>query len=261
MADLDSERKRGDLPLGNQGSAGEMMNSLSQSVDSHQPHSSHGVQRRRGVQKEPKAELSDSRCEDPVLRGFISSVAIGHVDRRQVGLRLRARLVAVELALSGEQRATLPAIAQRVGVSTRTLNMQFGVRDAMFAFPPPELVPVLVDCWLSVGDAPSMTESLKQAFRELDANPLAPSLLMGLALLHSELPNLRLGDGYFNAALRNELMQQESVSASCLRWTGYITDALRDTLWEWVFGQSESVTPLDSVVPNLMERLQPIAFR
>jgi AcrR family transcriptional regulator len=261
MADLDSEQKRGDISFGSQSSVGEMTNSLSQSVNSHQLHGGHVVSRRRGARKAPKPIRSESRCQDPVLRGFISSVAIGHVDRRQVALRLRARLVAVEFALSGEQRATLPAIAERVGVSTRTLNMQFGVRDALFAFPPPELVPVLVECWLSAGDAPSMTESFKQAFRELDENPLARSLLMGLAQLHTELPNLVLCDGYFNAALRSEIIQQESVSNSCLRWTGYITDALRDTFREWVSDQPDSVAPLESVVSNLMEKLRPIAFR
>jgi hypothetical protein len=199
------------------------------------------------------------RSEDRVLRGFLSSEPICHIERRQLGLRLRSRFVAVEAALLGEGRTTLPEIAVRVGTSTRTLNMQFGIKDALFAFPPPELAPVLFECWLFAENASGLKEGLTKALRELDANPLAHSLLMGLARLHTESPKLVITDGYFNAALRNQLVRHPSVSSSCLGWTGYITDALRDSLTEWARYWPDSA-PLESMVPRLMERLRPIEF-
>ena len=205
------------------------------------------------------AKQIGSNCHDPVLQGFLCAAPICHVDRRQLRLRLRARSVAVESALAGE-RLTLPDIAERVGTSTRTLNMQFGIRDALFAFPPPELVPVLVDCWVSAGDVTGMREGLKLVFRKLDENPLARSLLVGLARLHADLPKLGLSDGYFNSALRSQLVAHPSIPSSCFRWTGYLTDALRDTLQEWTVSGKESMPSLESIVPNLMERLRPIAF-
>ena len=205
------------------------------------------------------AKQIGSNCHDPVLQGFLCAAPICHVDRRQLGLRLRARSVAVESALAGE-RLTLPEIAWRVHTSTRTLNMQFGIRDALFAFPPPELVPVLVDCWVSAGDVTGMREGLKLVFRKLDENPLARSLLVGLARLHTDLPKLGLSDGYFNSALRSQLVAHPSIPSSCFRWTGYLTDALRDSLQEWAVSGKESIPSLESIVPNLMERLRPIAL-
>lgn len=197
--------------------------------------------------------------EDLALRGFLSSEGTCHIERRQLGLRLRARSVAVDLALAGERRFTLPEIAARVGTSTRTLNVQFGVKDALYAFPPPELVPALLECWLSAGDPAGLRKSLTEAFQELNGNSLARSLLMGLARLHTELPKLSLADGYFNAALRTQLVQQESLSPSCFGWTGYITDALRDSFQEWALQTPKA--SMVSIVPNLMDRLRPIAFR
>jgi hypothetical protein len=193
---------------------------------------------------------------DQLLQGFLPAARC-HIERKQLGLRLRARLVAVQIALTGERRSTLPEIAEQVGTSTRTLNLQFGVRDALFAFPPPELVPVLFDCWVSAEDSSGLNNGLACAFRELDRNPLARSLLMGLAHLHTDQPKLLLTDGYFNAALRSQLSTHEAVSTKCLGWTGYITDALRDSFQEWASGMPGS---LESIVPRLMERLSPIPF-
>ena len=87
-----------------------------------------------------------------------------------------------------------------------------------------------------------------------------PSLLVGLARLHTDLPKLGLSDGNFNSALRSQLVAHPSIPSSCLRWTGYLTDALRDSLQEWTVSGKESMPSLESIVPNLMERLRPIAF-
>ena len=211
------------------------------------------------TQRAPKAAHTSTRREDPVLCGFLSSAPTCHVERRQLGLRLRARFAAVEFALAGEGRGTLPEIAERAGTSTRTLNVQFGVKDALFAFPPPELAPALFDCWRAAGDATGFEKNLMNALQRLDQNPLARTLLMGLAHLHTDLPRLSLVDGYFNAALRTQILHDQSLSRPCLSWTGYITDALRDGFQEWVLNTSKA--SLVSMVPNLMERLQPIAFR
>lgn len=271
MADLDREQARGQTSTGNQSLDGDLTSSsLSFGAANHMT----GGSRNTNAQKVPKTAKttkpakpikpthSSSRSKDPVLRGFLSSAATCHVERKQLALRLRARLVAVETALAGERRFTLPEIAERVGTSTRTLNMQFGVKDALFAFPPPELVPVLFDCWLSASDgsdASGLNETLTRTFHELDQNPLARSLFHGLARLHSELPKLLLADGYFNAALRQQIVQHESVSRSCLGWSGYITDALRDTFQEWATCLPADAS-LESIAPNLMIRLRPIGF-
>jgi hypothetical protein len=119
-------------------------------------------------------------------------------------------------------------------------------------------VPVLFECWFAAGNTDGLNELLTGAFRELDTNPLARSLLMGLGRLHADVPKLLHTDGYFNAALRSHLVQHESAPSSCLRWTGYITDALRDCLEEWALQPVPA--SLESIVPCLMERLRPIAF-
>jgi hypothetical protein len=211
------------------------------------------------VRKVHRPTFRDSECDDIVLQGFLAPVASCRVERKQLGLRLRARFVAVQMSLAGQGRSTLPEIAQRVGTSTRTLNIQFGVKDALLAFPPPELVPVLFHCWSSAGDADGLKEGLRMALRELDQNPLARALLLGLGRLHNDQPKLFLSDGYFNAALRSHLAENPAVSRSCLGWTGYITDALRDTLQEWALSTRDGAS-LESTLPRLMERLKPIAF-
>ncbi len=268
MADLDREQARGQAEAGNQSLDGEITgSSLSFGSASHMS----GGSRKTAVQEVPKLSKltkpakptkltqSSSRPEDPVLLGFLSSAAMCHVERKHLALRLRARSVAVQTALAGERRSTMPEIAERVGTSTRTLNIQFGVKDALFAFPPPELAPALFRCWQSAPDAPGLNETLTRAFRDFDQNPLARSLFHGLARLHADLPKLLLADGYFNAALRHEIVQHESASRSCLSWSGYITDALRDSFQEWATCRSKDAS-LESIVPNLMIRLHPIGF-
>jgi hypothetical protein len=59
-------------------------------------------------------------AEDSVLHGFLSSVPTCRIERKQLALRLRTRLMAVDLAIAGERRFTLPEIAELVGTSTRT---------------------------------------------------------------------------------------------------------------------------------------------
>jgi hypothetical protein len=211
------------------------------------------------VRKAPRPAFRHSECDDMVLQGFLAPVASCHVERKQLGLRLRARFIAVQMSLAGQGRSTLPQIAQRVGTSTRTLNIQFGVKDALLAFPPPELVPVLFHCWLSAGNADGLKDGLRMAFQELDRNPVARALLLGLGRLHNDQPKLFLTDGYFNAALRSQLAEHPAVPRSCLGWTGYITDALRDTLQEWALSTRDGAS-LESILPRLMERLKPIAF-
>jgi hypothetical protein len=152
-----------------------------------------------GVQKVRNLQQAGSLVEDLLLQGLLASASC-HIERKQLGLRLRARLVAVQMALLGERRSTLPEIAEQVGTSTRTLNLQFGVKDALFAFPPPELVPVLFDCWVSAEDSSDLNNGLVWAFRELDRNPLTRSLLMGLARLHIDQPKLFLTDGGMGAS-------------------------------------------------------------
>lgn len=222
-------------------------------------------QRQRGSRNNlaksvPKSTQSEDRPEDPVLLGFLGSFAPCHVERKQLALRIQARLVAVEMVLAGKRRTTLPEIAKRVGTSTRTLNIQFGVKDALFAFPPPELVPVLFDCLRFAGDYSELAENLSKAFRELDRNTSARSLLLGLARLHTRLPKLLLTDGYFNATLRSQIVLHAAVSKPYLNWTGYITDALRDSFQEWAACLPEPAS-LESIVPNLMRRLHPIVLR
>jgi hypothetical protein len=259
MAAFDEKHTTTDPFGGANGSVGELSSSLGLSeFPAKQIRRTESVVSANPSRRLPK-QIGTS-VHDPLLHGFIGSASICHVERRQLGLRLRARSVAVESALAGEGRSTLPDIAVQVGTSTRTLNTQFGIRDALFAFPPPELVPVLVDCWVSTGDAPGMRQALEMAFRKLDENPVARSLLIGLARLHTDLPKLALSDGYFNSALRSQLVAHPAIPSSCLRWTGYLTDALRDSLQEWTVSGKESIPSLESIVPNLMERLRPIAF-
>lgn len=189
-------------------------------------------------------ETSD--CE--VLRGFDAINGTKQIHRRSTSIRIRARVAAVELVLEGVTKPTLIQIASRIGRSERTLVEKFRIRDALFAFPPPEIAPNFVDCWLRGQRSGNYEIELATLLTELDANPIATRLLRGLALIHHKNGQLQMTDGFFSHALRTELLRREC-SEVMLDWTGYIADALRNALLDWAGG---SETLLVDVVPRLV---------
>jgi hypothetical protein len=192
--------------------------------------------------------------DDLVLLGFASSATVEPTWRRTTSTRIRARVAAAELVLGGVSKPTLPQIANCIQRSSRTLIDRFKIRDALFAFPPPELAPVLVDVWVKALTIDEFSAGLESAFGLLDSNPVAVRLLRGLAAVHRQNAAFSAGDGYFSAALRNELSTRGLGSTGVLRWTGFVTDALRDSLFLW----SESTQNLVSVVPRIVSDLRPI---
>jgi hypothetical protein len=194
--------------------------------------------------------------DDAVLIGFTSSISAESTWRRATSIRIRARVAAAELILAGVPKPTLPQIADCIGRSSRTLIDRFKVRDALFAFPPPELVPVLVDIWEKARTIEEFAVGLESAFGLLDTNPVALRLLRSLAAVHNEQEMFATTDGYFAAALRIELSRRGLRGSGVLHWTGFVTDALRDCLSRW----SESTENLVSVVPKILSTLRPIAL-
>jgi hypothetical protein len=194
--------------------------------------------------------------DDTVLIGFTSSISAESTWRRATSIRIRARVAAAELILAGVPKPTLPQIAHCIGRSSRTLIDRFKVRDALFAFPPPELVPVLVDIWERARTIEDFAFGLESAFGLLDTNPVALRLLRSLAAVHNEQEILATTDGYFSAALRSELSRRGLGGSGVLHWTGFVTDALRDSLSRW----SESTQNLVSVVPEILSTLRPITL-
>lgn len=189
-----------------------------------------------------------------VLRGFDPINGAKRIHRRSTSIRIRARVAAVELVLEGVAKPTLLQIASRIGRSERTLVEKFRIRDALFAFPPPELAPNFVDAWMRGRETNEFEFEFERLLKELDANPIARRLLQGLARIHRRNERFRMTDGFFSYAMRTEILGHNG-SCDLLDWTSYVADAVRDALLDWASADDARLTDL---VPRLTFKLRMI---
>jgi hypothetical protein len=183
-----------------------------------------------------------------LLRGFVDPiVTIPHGLRKVSAAKLRARIAAVSVVQQHGPKVPLKLIASMVGRSERNLYGQFGTKEALLAFPPPEMAQAMgsmvraATSWAEVG------ELIRPLFVCLNTNPDGLDLMAGLSVLYDEHRSLRQSDGYFADELRNVLAANESLSnpGSRRKATGLIglfTDELRAAISEWAQLRQVSVS-------------------
>jgi hypothetical protein len=141
-----------------------------------------------------------------LLAGFVDPARVlGHQECKDAAGRLRARIVAVELALVDGPRVKLKVLGARLDVSERTLQRWFTRREAMFAFPPPELARALVGVGLKADSWASVPDHIHRLFAELELNVTGRRFLADLAAVHHHHGWLRNADGYFAGELHGLL--------------------------------------------------------
>jgi hypothetical protein len=197
-------------------------------------------------------EVSDA-C---VVAGFESTVHDSRSWIHPTSMRIRARIAAAELVLLGFTKPRHPQIAACIGRSGRTVIDHLDGFDSVFAFPPPELAPVVVDAW-STSDSPEQFgQHLAAKLEVFGRNPIACRLFASVALVHALDRSRRGADGHFALALDEELERRGLDVAELTRWTGFLTDAFR----RFFVQCAESQVPLVAMVPGLVEALRPMAF-
>lgn len=244
--------------------------SMTRSLTSHNPVSSDSTPAPPGIAigfhiSSPRASSNavmpsglrlDDVTDAEVVAGFRSSASTAPGWQRATSIRIRAQVAAAEMVMAGIDKPKQAEVAACIGRSGRTLIDRLDGFDSIFAFPPPVLGAVVVDAWEGTTSAGQLGQRLKPAFAALDANPIAQRLLRGLASVHCHEPWRCGADGYFALALRNELHRRNWAHSPASRWTGFVTDALRDVLCTWARGTS----PLADVADELGRALEPIEF-
>ena len=166
-------------------------------------------------------------------------------DVRMVPAELKAK-AALEEGLS----ATMHDLALHIGLSDRWLQNHFPIKTALYAFPPPELAESMgrsgrtARSWSEVGPL------VRPVFVALDANLEARSLLSALVRLHRKHHQLEACDGYFAAALREQV--RGHVSPHAVSLIGFFTDGLRAAFGDWVDTGQPSLTFVADKVDQLL---------
>ncbi len=202
------------------------------------------------------AQLIARRENDAQLvRGFVAPCSILRDGARKVlAARLRARCVAVELAMSDGLHISLRSVAERVGVSERNLHQQFHAKDALFAFPPPEFAVAVADLAEGPGRWSELAHRMRPLVRELEENVCGRNLFVGLARLHERYPALAASDAHFAYHLRLRLQESDqSANPKLLLSVGFFTDCFRFALTEWSHDSSQPLVQVLNDLPELLE--------
>jgi AcrR family transcriptional regulator len=203
-------------------------------------------------------ELSLRRrtADEQLVRGFLpTQVTLGDGARKVLAARLRARCIAVDSVLQGGTRTPLKAIADRIGVSERTLNLQFRSKEALFAFPPPEMAGIFAETALGSTSWEVFAEQVRPRFEALDSNLIAKNLLFQLAKLHNQHPELYASDAYFATELRSQLSSHgDRIPTKVLFGVGYFTDCLRHVIDEWAALREPATSILERLVAVLVSQ-------
>jgi hypothetical protein len=173
--------------------------------------------------------------ERALLRGLIvPETACSHRNRKLLASRMRVRIVAVEYVLREGLRCPVGRIADAAHVTARHINLTFGPKQALFAFPPPELAVAIVATAATARTFEEIPAKLSVLFASLDRNTEVLALIAGTAELHRRHKELRIADACFAEQLRMSLQTHFPHSAAALRrWTGYVTDGIRERLMTW----------------------------
>ncbi len=189
-----------------------------------------------------------------LLAGFVDPARVlGHQECKDAAGRLRARIVAVDLALADGPRVKLKVLGARLDVSERTLQRWFPVREAMFAFPPTELATALVGVGLKADSWASVPDHIHRLFAVLDVNEAGRRFLADLAAVRREHGWLRNADGYFAGELHG-LMEANvhRTGGRAVAMVGYFTEGLRVALDHWAKTPHESIIAVAHAITELL---------
>ena len=196
------------------------------------------------MQKQNALSPLPGEVELAMLAGFVDPACEpAHGDRKQAALVLRMRIAAVVLAHSGGLKAFAKSAAAQCGVSERTIARHFPVREALFAFPPPEMALAMVGAARLAGSWEDVELLARRVFVALDSNQVGRDLMSGLVAVHRSNPSLRAADGYFLAEFQGLLAQRVGPNyARALPLVGLFTEALRESFRVWADSPGESTT-------------------
>jgi AcrR family transcriptional regulator len=191
--------------------------------------------------------LRPADIERALLQGFVDvGVPLAHGRRKSMAVALRIRSEAVNLAVVHGPKIRLQDIAEALGVSSRSILKRFRSKEALFAFPPPEMATALGQMVHRASSWPQVADCIRRLFDALDANPFGKELISSLARLHELHPELLMVDGYFAQELRAQLKARaDEMHPHLIHAVGYFTEGCRQIMTDW---SGEDARPINAVV-------------
>jgi hypothetical protein len=191
-----------------------------------------------------------AEVELQLLRGFVGlDVVPTHGERKKLAARIRARCVAAELGIE----LPMKSFSDSLGVSERNLYRQFERREALFAFPPPELAVAIGESshnqtsWLGVASC------VGAIFAQLDENAEGKDLLRRLATLFRKHGEMARSDAHFACELRKQILLRPHVFDPCVEdLVGHFTDRMRAYLMDWALADREPITSVSERLEVLL---------
>ena len=176
-----------------------------------------------------------------MLAGFTDPTqALRHGERKQSALVLRCRIVAEKLAREEGPKVRMKDVAARCGATERALYNHFSARDALFAFPPPEMATAMVKACHECETWQGMLARLHLLFSALEGNDDGRDLMGGLAALHRSCPTLGSTDGHFLSQLRRLLEPRNELAGQAWPIAAMFTEALRQSFSIWAIDPTNS---------------------
>ena len=191
-----------------------------------------------------------------LLEGFVrepNSLSVRDFKRIACSLRIR-------LAVSGEASAhpALDDIASDLGISVRTIYNYFPVREAMFAFPPPEMAVGIVESTEGVTELEKVPDAVLPLLEALQTNTEGRTLMTNLVYQHEAHPELRASDAYFATELRKCLEVRDGMSHPAqVVLVGFFTEALRLGLEQWARHPDSSTLVIHRCLRDLLAARPP----
>ena len=181
-----------------------------------------------------------------LLAGFVDPTKEPrHGERKQAALMIRCRIAATELGAVAGPKIPFGEVALRCGATDRTIRNHFRTREALFAFPPPEMATAMVRGCRGCKTALEMLARLRLLFVALDENDEGRNLMKGLAHLHRTCPTLGSSDGHFLSQLRLLVISGGETAEQARPIAALFTEALRQSFSTW------SVDPTNSTLEVL----------
>ncbi len=201
--------------------------------------------------------LYPADIERRLIRGFVCvGTEVPDRERKVLAAKLRARIVSVELCNRSESRISLKDLGDHLNRTERNLRDQFGSRDAVFAFPPPELATALAATIAAEPRWECVVTAIPRLLFELQANPEGCALIASLANLRASDEAMGANDNHFSFALASGLRcVAERLAPNQLDWVGYMTEGFRRIFKRWAL---DSNVPMGHCSEELVKLLQPL---
>ncbi len=198
-------------------------------------------------------DVLPAQREAEQIQGFIAKGANPLPrERHSIALKIEARSVAVRLALNFGLRSPLRSVADQMGKSVRNLHFQFKTKEAMFAFPPPEMADALVHLGAQAQTWDEFAATVHDLLEALDRNKTGRDLLYGLAVLHDRYPELEEADAYFAQELRSKIRSHPGINPRVLPWVGYLADGFKDAIRLWALDPDQPITIVSTHIASLL---------